>query len=74
MAETVKTRDSFGDGNMNETPNQARMHSYAKGGGLMGFRNGGGVLEGGGGTGKGNARVNQVAGSRLAYDALGNRR
>lgn len=33
-----------GDGDM--TPAKANMESMAKGGGLMGFRNGGGVMDG----------------------------
>ena len=64
-----------GDGDM--TPQKANMESMAKGGGLMGFTNGGGVMDNmmnkkgaGGGTGKGNARKNKPPGSRLAYDAL----
>ena len=70
MAEIVKTKNSFGDGDMNESPGQARMRAFAKGGGLAGFRNGGGVYDTGGGTSKGNARKGAAPGARLAYDAL----
>ncbi len=68
---------TYGAGDGDITPQKANMESMAKGGGLMGFTTGGGVMDGmmdkkgkGGGTGKGNARKNKPPGSRLAYDAL----
>lgn len=64
-----------GDGDM--TPQKANMESMAKGGGLMGYMNGGGVMDNmmdkktyGGGSSKGNARKGKSPGSRLAYDGL----
>tara|TARA_R100000742_G_C4279388_1_gene103816 strand:+ start:6643 stop:6846 length:204 start_codon:yes stop_codon:yes gene_type:complete len=66
MAEKVKMFDSYGDGDMNETPGRARMESFAKGGGLMGFRRGGGVIDKlkRGGTKKGMVRKT----ARRAYE------
>tara|TARA_Y100000361_G_C11037650_1_gene278161 strand:+ start:45 stop:263 length:219 start_codon:yes stop_codon:yes gene_type:complete len=45
MSERIKKFDSYGDGDMNETPRQAAMESMAKGGGLKGFMDGGSVLD-----------------------------
>jgi len=45
MSERIKKFDSYGDGDMNETPRQAAMETMAKGGGLKGFMKGGSVLD-----------------------------
>jgi len=55
------------------TLGKERMNSYAAGGGLMGFGEGGDVMEkstygNGGSTKRGNKRKGKKPGSRLAYD------